>query len=69
MTETSADWVERPKPADVAALTTRPAPTPSRSRERSVQKAAQELDPRVMAALTAAVTVAAALLLRQRRHR
>ncbi len=65
MTETSADWVERPKPADVAALTTRPVPEPSRT--RNVESTA--LDPRLVGSAVVAVAVLIALIVGRRRRR
>jgi hypothetical protein len=72
MTETSADWVERPKPASVAARTKRPPINPKgRSRERAGQQPSTPapVDPRLVAGGAATVALLAALLLWKGRTR
>jgi hypothetical protein len=68
MTETSADWVERPRPTDVAALTTRQV-TPAKPRRERVQESAKALDPRLAGGAGAVLAVLVAVLLDRRRRR
>lgn len=69
MTETSADWVERPKPADVAALSTTPVPRPAARRERVASRSSLTQDPRVTGGAVAAAALVVALVLLRRRTR
>jgi len=67
MTESGADWVERPKPANVAARTSRSLEQPTAG--RAAHRSPTDVTPWILGGGSAAAALAAVLLLRQRSRR